>query len=73
MITIETGVTPTSGDILRGTPSVGADREVYARQVEPRPSRFADGGAPYAAWAERTARAHLSARSGVLVRRHPGN
>lgn len=53
MSTIETRGTATSGDILRGTPSVGADREVYARQVEPRPSRFTDSGAPYAEWAKR--------------------
>lgn len=53
--------------------SVGADRDAYARQVEPRPSRFADGGAPYAAWAKRADEWARAVRSGVLVRRHPGH
>ena len=60
-------------DILRGTPSVGADREAYARHVEPRPSRFLDGGAPYAEWAKRADEWARAARSGVIVRRHQCN
>ena len=66
MSIIETRGTPTSGDILRGTPSGGADREAYARQVEPRPSRLVDGGAPYAAWSKRADEWARAVRAGTL-------
>lgn len=34
----------------------GTNRTRYGSQIEPRPSRFANGGADYRAWAERADR-----------------
>lgn len=53
-------------DILRGTPSVGLDRDAYARHVEPRPSRFADGGEPYTEWSKRADEWARAVRAGTL-------